>query len=76
MSDGDDRHIPQMADDDANDSQALTGGEITRCVCCAMANPSASDLERVGSGDTSLGSESRVLVPLAAEWRAGSVFRR
>ena len=56
--------------DDVNDSQALTGGDITKYralvarisylsqgrpdlkfaamrVCCAMANPSASDLERV-----------------------------
>ena len=30
MNDGDDRERPQMADDDANDSQALTGGDITR----------------------------------------------
>ena len=30
MNDGDDRVRPQMADDDANDSQALTCGDITR----------------------------------------------
>ena len=30
VNDGDDRNRPQMADDDANDSQALTGGDITR----------------------------------------------
>ena len=30
IKDGDDRDRPQMADDDANDSQALTGGDITR----------------------------------------------
>ena len=30
MSEGDDRDRPQMADDDDNDSQALTGGNITR----------------------------------------------
>ena len=30
VNDGDDRDRPQMADDDANDSQALTGGDITR----------------------------------------------
>ena len=30
MNDGDDRHRLQMAEDDANDSQALTGGDITR----------------------------------------------
>ena len=30
MSDGDDRDRPQMAGDDANDSQALTGGDITK----------------------------------------------
>ena len=30
MNDGDDRDRPQMADDDANDRQALTGGDITR----------------------------------------------
>ena len=30
MNDGDDRDRPQMADDDANDSQALTCGDITR----------------------------------------------
>ena len=30
MSDGDDRNRPQMADDDAHDSQALTSGDITR----------------------------------------------
>ena len=29
-SDGDDRDRPQMGGDDANDSQALTGGDITR----------------------------------------------
>ena len=29
MSDGDGRNRPQMAGDDANDSQALTGGDIT-----------------------------------------------
>ena len=29
MSDGDDRDRPQMAGDDAIDSQALTGGDIT-----------------------------------------------
>ena len=68
--DGDDRDRPQMADDDANDSQGLTGGDITRyralvarisClsqdrpdlkfasmeVCCAMAQPSVRDMERV-----------------------------
>ena len=30
MNNGDDRERPQMADDDDNDSQALTGGDITR----------------------------------------------
>ena len=30
VSEGDDRYRPQMADDDDNDSQALTGGDITR----------------------------------------------
>ena len=30
VNDGDDRERLQMADDDANDSQALTGGDITR----------------------------------------------
>ena len=30
MSDGDDRDRRQMAGDDANDSQALTGGDITK----------------------------------------------
>ena len=30
MNNGDDRDRPQMADDDDNDSQALTGGNITR----------------------------------------------
>ena len=30
MGDGDDRDPQQMAEDDANDSQALTGGDITR----------------------------------------------
>ena len=30
VNDGDDRDRLQMADDDANDSQALTGGDITR----------------------------------------------
>ena len=29
-NDGGDRDRPQMTDDDANDSQALTGGDITR----------------------------------------------
>ena len=28
--DGDDKDRPQMAGDDANDSQALTGGDITK----------------------------------------------
>ena len=71
--DGDDKNRVQMTNDerdDANDSQALTGCDITKYrelvarisdlsqdrpdvkfaamqVCCAMANPSASDLERV-----------------------------
>ena len=71
--DGDDTNRVQMTTDerdDANDSQALTGCDITKYrelvarisdlsqdrpdlkfaamrVCCAMANPSASDLERV-----------------------------
>ena len=52
-----------MADDDDNDSQALTGGDTTRYralsqdrpdlkfasmqVCCAMAQPSVRDMERV-----------------------------
>ena len=31
MNDDDDRDRPQMADDHDNDSQALTGGDITRC---------------------------------------------
>ena len=31
VNDDDNRSRPQMADDDAIDSQALTGGEITRC---------------------------------------------
>ena len=30
MSDGDEKERPQMAGDDANDSQALLGGEVTR----------------------------------------------
>ena len=30
MNNGNDRDRPQMADNDANDSQALTGGDITR----------------------------------------------
>ena len=30
VSEGDDRYRPQMADDDDNDRQALTGGDITR----------------------------------------------
>ena len=30
MGDGDGRNRPQMADDDANDSQALTDGDIER----------------------------------------------
>ena len=30
VNDGDDRDRPQMVDDDANDSQALTGGDIAR----------------------------------------------
>ena len=32
-SDGDDKHRPQVACDDANDSQALTGGDITKYHC-------------------------------------------
>ena len=31
VNDDDDKDRPRMADDDANDSQALTGGDITRC---------------------------------------------
>ena len=31
MNDGGDRDRPQMAHDDANDSQTLAGGDITRC---------------------------------------------
>ena len=49
MSDGDDKDRPQMSDDDANDSQALTGGDITRYraqVCCAIASPRVLDMER------------------------------
>ena len=30
VNDDDDNDRPRMADDDANDSQALTGGDITR----------------------------------------------
>ena len=86
---GDDENRVQMTNDerdDANDSQALTGGDIKKYrafvartsylsqdrsdlklaamqVCCAMANPSASSLERVCGEVT-----SKVLVPLAAEW--------
>ena len=30
VNDDDDKDRPRMADDDANDSQALTGGDITR----------------------------------------------
>ena len=30
MNDDDDKDLPQMADDDADDSQALTGGDTTR----------------------------------------------
>ena len=76
--DGDDKNNVQMTNDerdDVNDSQALTGGDITKYralvaritylsqdrpdpkfasvqVCCAMANPSVSDMElvkRIGS---------------------------
>ena len=73
VGDSDDKFRVQMTNDErdgANDSQALTGGDITKCralvalisylsqdrpdpkfaameVCCAMANPSASNLERV-----------------------------
>ena len=36
VKDGDDRDRPQMADDHANDSQALTGGDhAVQSVCCA-----------------------------------------
>ena len=70
MNDDDNRDRPRMVDDDAIDSQALTGGDVTRYralvtrisylsqdrpdlkfaamqVCCAMANPTVRDLERV-----------------------------
>ena len=70
MGERDGRNRPQMASDDATDSQALTGGDITKCrapvarssyssqdrpdlkfasmqVCCALANPSVRDMERV-----------------------------
>ena len=70
MNDDDNRDRPRMVDDDAIDSQALTGGDVTRKralvarisylsqdrpdlkfaamqVCCAMANPTVRDSERV-----------------------------
>ena len=70
MNDDDNRDRPLMVDDDATDSQALTGGDVTRHralvarisylsqdrpdlkfaamqVCCAMANPTVRDSERV-----------------------------
>ena len=70
MNDDDNRDRPRMVDDDAIDSQALTGGDVTRYralvarisylsqdrpdlkfaamqVCCAMANPTVRDSERV-----------------------------
>ena len=70
MNDDDNRDRPRMVDDDAIDSQALRGGDVTRYralvarirnlsqdrpdfkfaavqVCCAMANPTVRDSERV-----------------------------
>ena len=100
MNDDDEKDRPRMADDDANDSQSLTGGDITRYralvarisylsknrpdlkfasmqVCCAMAKPSLRDMERIKRIGRYLAEvESNLLVPLAAEWRAGSVFGR
>ena len=38
MSDGDDRDRPQMAGDDANDSQAFTGGHITKYIAICRTN--------------------------------------
>ena len=89
-SDGDDRDRPQVADDDASDSKGLTGARISNLsqdrpdlkfasthVCCAKAKPSVRDMERVKRiVRYRWDAESKVLVPLAAEWRAGSVFRR
>ena len=102
MGFGDSRNRPQMAGDDVTDSQALTGGDITRstehllhesATCHKTDQMSSSrqggyvvrwpnhrvrDMKRVKR----IGriprrqAESKVLVPLAAEWRAGSVFRR
>ena len=90
MNDDDNRDRPRMVDDDAIDSQALTGGDVTRYralvarisylsqgrpdlkfaamqVCCAMANPTVRDSERV----------KRIgLVPLAAKWRGDKATRR
>ena len=94
----DDRVRLQMADDDANDIQALTGGDITQYrafaarisylsqdrpdlkfpsmqACCAMANPAVRDSERVKRIGRYLRwqAESKVLVPLAAQWGIGGV---
>ena len=73
MNDDDNRDRPRMVDDGAIDSQALTGGDVTRYralvarisylsqdrpdlkfaamqACCAMANPTVRDSERVKIG--------------------------
>ena len=82
MNDDDNRDRPRMVDDDAIDSQALTGGDVTRYralvtrisylsqdrpdlefaamqVCCAMANPTVRDSERVKRIGTFLAGRPR-----------------
>ena len=101
VSEGDDRYRPRMADDDANDSQALTGGDITRYrALVARINYLSQDRpdlkfcfdagmlcdgDAISAGHGACKEDrkilrweiaSQVLVPLAAEWRAGSAFRR
>ena len=94
MNDDDNRDRPRMVDNDAIDSQALTGGDVTRYralvarisylsqdrpdlkfaamqVCCAMANPTVRDSERVkriGRIPRSAEPRAKVLVPLATAW--------
>ena len=73
VSEGDDRYRPQMADDDANDSQALTGADITR----------HRALKAVSAGHGACQEDRKIprwetasQVPLAAERRVGCVLGR
>ena len=77
--DGDDRDRARMADDAANDSQALTGGDIARyrtlvahqCRYVVCDGKDISARHGARQQDRKIPrweDESKVMVPLAAEW--------